>query len=120
MSISKRRQHRIEQETSVEFAIENGGKTIDATITNLSTGGVFIVTDQKIKPGASIQMRFNVPSRFQEIEARGKVVWQGKRNRKVGIGVEFLEIDPIELYDLMRGVKPGGWLYAMGVLGDSK
>ena len=122
MTRNKRRARRVSKEdsnqASVNFRITKNGKVRIGSLANLSNGGVFIATSTQCKTGVVIHMEFTVPSRFQIIPAIGKVVWQGERHGKVGIGVEFTEIEPVDLYDLMRGVKQGGWLYALGVTSE--
>ncbi|MFC1587404.1 PilZ domain-containing protein [Planctomycetota bacterium] len=118
MSNHKSRPTRIEQEAEVVFRVVKNGSDINAAVSSISIGGVFIVTDHEYEEGTILEMDFNVPSRLHKISAKGKIVWTGKKNSRKGVGVEFTEIGQVEVYDLMRGLQDGGWIYALGILAE--
>ena len=41
---------------------------------NISKGGIFLITDKMVEVGSKIYLTFNLPSTFQSITARGKIV----------------------------------------------
>lgn len=119
MTEKQRRQaRRLSNAVEVCFCPESSEDSQNAVVANLSSGGVFIETEEELSEGTMLRLNFAVPTRFKQIDAVGKVVWKGTEDGRRGVGVQFVEINPIELYDLMRGVKEGGWLYALGMAGD--
>ena len=115
----KRRQYvRLESETKVLVKQSDQNEISEAKSVNLSSGGTFIRTDSPLPIGTSVEMTFEVPSRFMQVEAKGTVTWVIREQGEVVMGIEFTAIDPIAHYDLMRGAKEGGWLYAFGVLAE--
>jgi uncharacterized protein (TIGR02266 family) len=64
---------------------------------NVSSGGIFLITQEPYKPGTKLRIRFNLPDDPQAIEAEGEVVWWRARRenpeRPPGMGVQFLRID---------------------------
>jgi Tfp pilus assembly protein PilZ len=65
----------------------------DGTITNVSLGGLALVTEDPLDISESIQVR--CPILNNEIELNGKVVWCEKSLRGYEIGLEF--DDPAEI-----------------------
>jgi Tfp pilus assembly protein PilZ len=56
---------------------------------NISTGGLFITTDEPIRVGTRMVVRFELPSNKHRVIAVSRVAYV----RKGGLGVEFLSLD---------------------------
>jgi uncharacterized protein (TIGR02266 family) len=59
-------------------------------ILDISIGGVFIETDQKLPVGKDMMLKFSLPSHTKPFTLRGKVAWSSPR----GFGVKFREMSP--------------------------
>jgi len=58
--------------------------------TDLSEGGLFIRTQERAKPGTTLQIAFSPGQTSpKDVEARGRVV----RVTKEGMAIEFIELD---------------------------
>jgi len=93
--VSQRNVVRVPCRTPVVF--ENGGQTIFGTSTDISTGGIFVASNETIAEGASVRLSFFLPnSPSNIIETGGRVAWVNHRSlpRKLafpsGFGVEFV------------------------------
>ena len=65
----------------VDIEVELGGRR--ARVKNLSLGGMFILTDEKLEVGARVQLAFAIPG--QRIETAAIVRWRDG----TGTGVQF-------------------------------
>lgn len=61
------------------------GSRFRSYILDISIGGVFIETDQRVPVGETVILNFNLPSFSQPFTLPGKVAWSGPR----GFGVKF-------------------------------
>jgi uncharacterized protein (TIGR02266 family) len=59
-------------------------------ILDISIGGVFIETDQKLPVGNQMMLKFSLPNHTQPFTLKGKIAWSGPR----GFGVKFDEMTP--------------------------
>jgi Tfp pilus assembly protein PilZ len=57
---------------------------------NISTGGLFITTEEPIRAGTRMVVRFELPNNKHRVIAVSRVVYAKKGS---GIGVEFLSLD---------------------------
>ena len=68
------------------------GTTIAAATTlDVGKGGLAIRTMSPLAKGTEVEVRFRLPGRSAEIEAVGRVAWS---DRKVGMGVQFEQLQP--------------------------
>jgi Tfp pilus assembly protein PilZ len=57
---------------------------------NISTGGLFITTEEPIRAGTRMVVRFELPHNRHRVIAVSRVAYARKG---VGLGVEFLSLD---------------------------
>jgi CheY-like chemotaxis protein/Tfp pilus assembly protein PilZ len=91
--------HRIFErvDATIQCTVVLEGKEYNATIRSLSSNGVFIEFDQKVVRGDMLGLTFTLPVSDSEIRVRtAAVVWCGtlKDDGPMGLGVQFLTIDP--------------------------
>ncbi len=68
------------------------GNTIAAALTlNLGRGGIAIRTTSPLDVGSQVHVRFRLPGSKPDIGAEGRIAWS---DRRVGMGVQFEQIDP--------------------------
>jgi uncharacterized protein (TIGR02266 family) len=69
--------------------------------TTLGAGGMFLETDEPLKPGDTIKARFKLPRGEQIHEVEGRVVWcraagaANQSNASGGMGIKFLDQESI-------------------------
>lgn len=64
------------------------GSSFRSYILDISIGGVFIETEQRVPVGETVILNFNLPSFSQPFTLPGKVAWSGPQ----GFGVKFDEV----------------------------
>lgn len=88
----RRQYERTEVTAQVEYELTNsssGPSRIRRNIANISIGGVFISTEEPIRAGTRMVVRFELPNKHRVI-AVSRVRYVKK---DVGLGVEFLSLD---------------------------
>jgi len=102
-STSERRPVRVPLKTSISFELEVDQQSEHNFYTgftdNISEGGLFIATDQKIDLGVEISFQLSLPTLSAPVAQRGVVRWvryasepsEGSPN---GVGVQFVELTP--------------------------
>ncbi|MBI5892247.1 MAG: TIGR02266 family protein [Deltaproteobacteria bacterium] len=77
------------------ISVKYSGNSFDYCdyILNISSNGVFIMTDKPMQIGEHIKMQFNIPHNKVLVELTGRVVWVNKQNNKHprGMGIEFID-----------------------------
>ena len=89
----RRRFERAPITTQVEFELTNsssGPSRIRRHMANISTGGLFINTQEPIRAGTRMVVRFELPSNKHRVIAISRVSYVKKGT---GLGVEFLGLD---------------------------
>jgi c-di-GMP-binding flagellar brake protein YcgR len=90
---AERRKHeRAEVIAQVEYELTNsssGPSRVRRNMANISIGGMFITTEEPIRAGTRMVVRFELPNKHRVI-AVSKVRYAKKG---VGLGVEFLSLD---------------------------
>ncbi|HJZ68198.1 MAG TPA: PilZ domain-containing protein [Blastocatellia bacterium] len=108
--LERRRFERAPITTQVEFELTNsssGPSRIRRHMANVSTGGLFINTQEPIRPGTRMVVRFELPNNKHRVIAISRVSYV---RRGTGLGVEFLGLDDedreeIEAYlETLKGV----------------
>lgn len=65
---------------------------------DISAGGILLEMEDAERVGATIIMKFKIPSNENEINAKGRVVRVHRlEGQKFEIGIEFTEIDPDDM-----------------------
>jgi c-di-GMP-binding flagellar brake protein YcgR len=99
MQLERRRFERAPMTAQVEYELTNassGPGRVRKNLANISTGGLFINTEEPIRAGTRMVVRFELPNRHRVI-AVSRVCY-AKRGR--GLGVEFLNLDDDDLEEI--------------------
>ncbi len=63
---------------------------------NVSSGGIFLITQDPFPPGTELKISFNLPDDPRTIETLGTVIWERRARTAAdcqpGMGVQFMEI----------------------------
>jgi uncharacterized protein (TIGR02266 family) len=79
---------RYERQLDVEVTAD--GKKLTARTVNVSLGGLFLETGTPLELGATVQLRFQLPTQPEAVEVSGDVRWVVKREGdRQGIGIRF-------------------------------
>jgi CheY-like chemotaxis protein len=73
-------------------AITLGGKTADATVSNLSTDGVRLVVVEPVAEGQSVEVSIT-PDGDGPLKIKGTAVWAQPRDGKTVVGISFGQLD---------------------------
>src|SRR5215210_7226507 len=105
--LERRRFERAPITAQVEYELTNsssGPSRVRRNMANISLGGLFITTEEPIKQGTRMVVRFELPNKHRVI-----VISRVRYARKgVGLGVEFLNLDDDdkeEIKELMAALK---------------
>jgi uncharacterized protein (TIGR02266 family) len=85
---------------NIKMSIRNGEKVYTSKTLDISHGGIFLATEEKLTIGEVIDMTFQIPSSDRVVTAVGKVAWIGQGgpgHATEGVGVKFSRIDPKDL-----------------------
>jgi c-di-GMP-binding flagellar brake protein YcgR len=107
--LERRRFERAPITAQVEYELTNsssGPSRVRRNLANISLGGMFITTEEPIRAGTRMVVRFELPNRHRVI-AVSRVCYTRKG---LGLGVEFLNLDDedreeIEAYIAMLKAK---------------
>ena len=98
----ERQAPRVEERLSVELEIE-GARHVAAS-RNVSTGGMFVETEQVLKVGQRIKLHFAVPAQKEPIVADAEVRWV----ESGGAGLRFLGLRVKDVWALGKLLNPSG------------
>src|ERR1044072_5332810 len=90
--LERRRFERAPITAQVEYELTNsssGPSRVRRNMANISTGGMFISTEEPIRAGTRMVVRFELPNKHRVI-AGSRVCYVKKGS---GLGVEFLKLD---------------------------
>ena len=108
MQLERRRFERAQMTAQVEYELTNassGPGRVRKNLANISTGGLFINTEEPIRAGTRMVVRFELPNKHRVI-AVSRVCY-ARRGR--GLGVEFLNLDDDdreEIQSFLSTLKP--------------
>jgi uncharacterized protein (TIGR02266 family) len=91
--LERRRFERAPITAQVEFELTNsssGPSRVRKHMANISTGGLFISTEEPIRTGTRMVVRFEMPNNKHRVIAVSRVAYVKKG---LGLGVEFLSLD---------------------------
>ncbi len=97
--LERRRFERAPITAQVEYELTNsssGPSRVRRSMANISTGGLFINTEEPIRAGTRMVVRFELPNKHRVI-AVSRVVYVKKGT---GLGVEFLSLDDEDLDEI--------------------
>jgi DNA-binding NtrC family response regulator len=89
LRVQQQRYFRVTMEIPVTLTLD--GKQIEATVVNLSSGGVAIQTPVTIAHGESLELSFQLPETNSMIEAKAKLAWTSPGGLA---GLSFEEMHP--------------------------
>ena len=78
---------RYERQLDVEV-VADGKKHTSRTV-NISLGGLFLDSAAPLELGATVQLRFTLPTQPEPVEVAGDVRWVVKKEGTAGIGIRF-------------------------------
>lgn len=105
--LERRRFERAPITATVEYELTNassGPGRVRRNLANISTGGLFINTEEQIRAGARMVVRFELPNRHRVI-AVSRVVYAKKGQ---GLGVEFINLDTEDLDEITTYIESLG------------
>ena len=94
---ANRQSERVDFEVEIDVLSEDN---FFAGITmNISSGGLFIATDNPLPTGSTVRVRFTVPTLREEVDSMAVVCWvrpkkAGDKDIPGGMGVEFENLPP--------------------------
>lgn len=94
---SRRKEERHDLCHRVQF--ESGAAFLTEYTENLSRGGMYLATEEFLKPDTIIRAHLEVPGMDEPIEVKGKVAYRldpseaEKRGHMAGVGIQFVELD---------------------------
>lgn len=97
--LERRRFERAPIQAQVEYELTNsssGPSRVRRHMANISTGGLFIMTEERLRAGTRMVVRFELPNKHRVIAvSRVSYAREG-----VGVGVEFLNLDNDDLEEI--------------------
>ncbi|MEM1413745.1 MAG: PilZ domain-containing protein [Myxococcota bacterium] len=78
-----------------------GERELPATASNISLGGLYVITDERLEYGTEVKVRFRVPALKEDAEPRATVRWL----RDDGFGVQFGSLRALEVWALNQFFK---------------
>ena len=97
--LDRRRFERAPIQAQVEYELTNsssGPSRVRRHMANISTGGLFITTEERLRAGTRMVVRFELPNKHRVIAvSRVSYAREG-----IGIGVEFLNLDADDLEEI--------------------
>ncbi len=82
------RYHRTGLEVTVSLRYK-GRKPMDASLVNLSQGGMQIHTDDLVETVKALQVSFELPGAKSALKAKAEIAWQDKRGN---LGIRFVKL----------------------------
>jgi uncharacterized protein (TIGR02266 family) len=83
----------------IKVGVESAHRMFVGLVDNISTGGLFIATEQELKVGDKIEVKFTIPGSEHNFDKKAEVMWvrpyadvDTDRNAAVGAGVRLLEL----------------------------
>lgn len=82
-----------------------------ATLYDISVGGVFLETEELYPVGTILSLEFRLTPRASMIHCQGRVAWLNrkfnlkKENTSIGMGIEFIDIQKIDLLGIQSWVR---------------
>ncbi len=88
---------RLEPRTQVELParIIYGGRSRSEFLADLSPSGAFIRTWDPLEPNLEIELLVRPPRSLLGLQLSGRVAWQRRAGSDPGMGIEFLNSDPV-------------------------
>ncbi len=94
MSRGRRLYERIDLAFPVQ--VEHEQRRFEAVTRNISLGGIYLVTDERLEPGASTRLTFRLPDLDRPTACEGIVRWRGPD----GYGLQFGSLRAIDVWGI--------------------
>ncbi|MEZ4251528.1 MAG: PilZ domain-containing protein [Polyangiales bacterium] len=78
-----------------------GEEEVSAVVSNISLGGMFVVTDRSVEYGTPVKVRFRLPALKEEATVDTTVRWR----KPDGVGLQFGSLRAIEVWALNQFFK---------------
>jgi len=93
---------RYDRELEIEVMFE--GKKHTSQSVNISLGGLYVETAMVLPIGATVKLRFQLPTQPEPVEVAGDVRWVVKKEKsdKNGIGIRFQGLRARDVWALNR------------------
>jgi type IV pilus assembly protein PilZ len=94
MGIERRVMPRVD--TSLEIAFRTAGVNRYSYMLNLSSGGLFIKTEQPLSIDVELEMSIQLPDDPEIMDIAGRVVWTKPESHAfpAGMGIQFIGLPP--------------------------
>lgn len=91
----------------IEVDLQADGKRTSAVTKNISLGGMFVETLDPLIVGATVQVKFKVPTQPEPIEVTGEIRWlergaAASAGGMTGMGIRFHGLRAREVWALNR------------------
>jgi len=116
MSAERRKEERHSTRFRLDYRHATGGNFLFEYTQNISTGGIFIETNEPLPVGSEVEMRFQPPGGDDVLELTGKVMWinpyrpDSEDNLNPGMGIQFENLSDEDKADLAALVKTIAYL----------
>ena len=99
--IEKRRDRRLDLSFPVIYSLLSDGADggdKEAKGSNISRGGIRLVTREELKPGALLRVKIILPDELPAVKGKAEVVWRKKRGKQgdeveYHLGLKFTELE---------------------------
>jgi uncharacterized protein (TIGR02266 family) len=97
---------RYERQLDVEVTAD--GKKLTSKTVNISLGGLFLDSATPLEIGATVQLRFQLPTQPEAVEVAGDVRWVVKKDgQHSGIGIRFQGLRARDVWALNQFFQTG-------------
>ena len=96
---------RYERQLDVEVVAD--GKKLTSRTVNISLGGLFLDSATPLELGATVQLRFMLPTQPEAVEVAGDVRWVVKKEGANGIGIRFQGLRARDVWALNQFFQSG-------------
>ncbi len=78
----------------LDVNFRHGDAYLYSRASNLSEFGIFLVSDDPLPQGATLELQFNMPGGGEPLIVTGEVVWvdEGAADREQGMGIRFIDL----------------------------
>ncbi len=96
------------QDLAVQIEFEVGALLVDATVVDISKGGLFAVCETVMRVDTEVE--FDLPLAGETLHLLGRVVWTREgEGRAEGMGIQFVDLDGVSQAKLLAFIaKLGG------------
>ncbi len=98
-----RKASRVRVRLVIRYRYEGDTRVLQRYSVNMSSGGVFLATDDVLPENTPLKLEFSLPGEMRVVSCRGRVAWVNHPQHKVspdlpaGMGIQFVETQVEEL-----------------------